>query len=669
MKEPAKADIEKLRKEILRHDYLYYVKTQPVISDREYDRLIERLRELEKKRPEFITPDSPTQRVSGAPAKEFTNVRHRTPMLSLDNTYSEEEVLDWENRIKKTAGSGYDFVAEPKIDGVSISLTYENGVLALGATRGDGETGEDITANVRTIKSIPLRLYDGEEAPELFEVRGEIFIDKNDFDALNKKLAKENQQVFVNPRNAAAGSLRQKDPKVTASRPLRFFAHSFGSVSGGPGFKTHREFLRVCESYGLPIPTDTKRCGNAREVLDYYLKMLSKRDDYNFEMDGIVMKVDSLALREKLGFTMKSPRWAVAYKFPARQATTVVKDIRVQVGRTGALTPVADLEPVYLSGVTISHATLHNFDEIKRLGVKPGDKVLIERAGDVIPKVVKVVESKHPGAKPFPVPERCPVCGSKIVKEKEEEVAYRCVNPLCPAQLAAGLGHFASRGAMDIEGLGEAIVEQFISNNTVKDFADIYSLKIGDLLKLELFAEKRAQNLINAIEKSKKRPLSRLIYALGIPQIGEKAAMVLARRFRSLEKLASANEEELTETEDIGPVTAKSVREFFQQASTKKLIGKLKEAGVNMKEQTPAGEGPRPLTGKTVVFTGELKTMTRGEAEAKILELGGKASASVSKKTGFIVAGADPGSKYNKAKKLGVQIISEEEFLKLIQLK
>ncbi|MEW6040487.1 MAG: NAD-dependent DNA ligase LigA, partial [Elusimicrobiota bacterium] len=490
--------IERLREEILRHDYLYYIKAQPVISDSEYDSLLRKLKELEEKAPELITLDSPTQRVSGQVTKDFKNVKHSTPMLSLDNTYSEEEVIEWEKRISKLINVTGDFICEPKIDGVSISITYKNGLLVLAVTRGDGETGEDVTPNIRTIRSIPLRLFSKEAAPEIFEVRGEIFIERTDFEKLNKKLSQKNEQLFANPRNAAAGSLRQKDPKITASRPLRFYAHSTGSISKEISFSTHRDFLKKCESYGIPVSPNFRWCKDIKEIFNYYEKMLEKRDTLNFEMDGIVVKVNDFSLREKLGSTLKSPRWAIAYKFPARQATTTIRDIRVQVGRTGTLTPVADLEPVQLAGVTISHTTLHNFDEIKRLNVKPGDKVLIERAGDVIPKVVKAVESKHKTAKPFRVPEKCPVCKSRVIKEKEEEVAYRCVNPLCPAQLERGLEHFASRGAMDIEGLGEAVVSQLIEKNFVEDFADIYSLKLDNLLKLELFAEKRGQNLLDA---------------------------------------------------------------------------------------------------------------------------------------------------------------------------
>ncbi|MFN3966484.1 MAG: NAD-dependent DNA ligase LigA, partial [Endomicrobiia bacterium] len=577
-----------------------------------------------------------------------------------------------EKRIKKIIGDQkYEFIVEPKIDGVSCTIIYKKGILSLGATRGDGETGEDITLNIKTIHSIPLSLRESKKypVPSIFEVRGEVYIDKNDFEKLNKKLSEDNQVTFANPRNAAAGSIRQKDPKVTAERPLKFFAHSTGFIEDKElKIETHMDFLKICKEFGIRTIENVKLCKNIEEVIEYCKKWENERDKLEYDIDGMVIKVNSFKQREILGFTMKSPRWAIAYKFPAQQATTKIKNIRVQVGRTGIITPVADLEPVKCGGVTISHATLHNFDEIKRLGVKIGDTVVVERAGEVIPKIVKVIESKRTGnEKNFTVPEKCPECGGKIVKEKEEEVAYRCINPSCPAQLIRGLIHFAKREAMDIEGLGEAVVQQLVEKNLVRDFADIYSLKKDDLLKLELFKDKKAQNLLNAIEESKKRPLSRLLFALGIRNVGEKAAIVLAEKFLSIDNLMKATIEDLQNIYEIGPIMAESIVNFFKQPTTRKLIDKLKSAGVNMKEEIK--KGPKILEGKTFVFTGELKSFSRNEAEAKVRELGGNTSSSVSKKTDYVVVGENPGSKFDKAKKLGIKIIDENEFLKMIKSK
>lgn len=665
-----KKEIESLRKEIRKHDYLYYLLNQPEISDAEYDKLLKKLIELEKKYPQFITPDSPTQRVSGQPAELFRPVKHAKPMLSLENAYSVEEVKEWNERVKKgIKGEKCDYVVEPKIDGVSTALTYENGILTIGATRGDGETGEEITANIKTIRSIPLSLFPTASfpLPARLEVRGEVYIEKKEFNRLNEEMKKKGEITFANPRNAAAGSLRQKDPRVTASRPLKFFAHSYGLVEGGKKLNTHWEYLQVLKEYGIKSIEEAKLCKSIEEVINYCKQWEEKRDTLAYEIDGMVIKINSLSQQEKLGTTMKSPRWAIAYKFPARQATTKVKNILVQVGRTGIITPVAELEPVECGGVTISHSTLHNFDEIKRLGVKIGDTVLIERAGEVIPKVVKVIESKRTGKeKEFRVPTKCPVCAGPIVKEKEEEVAYRCIDPSCPAQLARGLIHFAKREAMDIEGLGESVVEQLVQRKMVSDFADIYFLKKDDLLKLEFFAEKKAENLLKAIDTSKSRPLSRLLYAIGIRNVGEKAAQVLAERFETMDNLIKAKVEDLTSIYEVGPVMAKSVVNFFHQEGTRKLIEKLKKAGVRMREEKKK-LGAQLLAGKTFVFTGELKSFTRTDAETRVRELGGNPTSSVSKKTDYVVAGENPGSKYTKAKELGVKIITEEEFSKLIR--
>ncbi|MBU0951709.1 MAG: NAD-dependent DNA ligase LigA [Elusimicrobia bacterium] len=668
--------IESLRKEIKHHDHLYYVKSQPDISDTEYDKLIKKLQALEKEHPELITPDSPTQRVSGEITKEFKTIKHTSPMLSLDNTYSEEEVIEWEKRINKTIPeTEYEFVVEPKIDGISCSVTYSHGLLNNGATRGDGDTGEDITLNVKTIRSIPLSLIlpkNIKSFPETIEIRGEVFINKKDFQEINYALARQDIQIFSNARNAAAGSLRQKDPKITASRHLRFFVHSYGNFKGSINFQTHWEFLELCRNFGLKTIENTKLFKTIDEAIGYCLKWQEERDKLPFEIDGMVIKVNSLKQRTALGQTMKSPRWAIAYKFPARQATTKILDVRVQVGRTGALTPVADLEPVECAGVIISHATLHNFDEIERLGIKIGDTVLIERAGEVIPKVIKVIESKRTGKeKAVKIPDKCPECSGNIVKEKEDEVAYRCINPSCPAQLSGSLLHFANRDAMDIEGLGYAIVEQLINGKIVKSFDDIYALTKKDLFKLELVKDKKADNLLKEIEKSKIQPLSRLLYALGLRHVGQKAAQTLARHYGVIDKLIKADAEELTQINEIGPVMAESIANFFKQPKTLTLIEKLKESGVNTTEpEIPEDlKKPQLLSGKTIVFTGELKAFSRPEAEKLAQEFGGTATSSVSKKTDFVVTGENPGSKYKKAQQLGVKILSEAEFLKIIEKK
>jgi len=668
--EEVKRKVEKLREEIRHHDYRYYVLNQPEISDKEYDDLVKKLKQLEKQHPQLITPDSPTQRVGEKPLIGFKTVKHRVAMLSLDNTYSSEEIEEWDKRVHKgLPGGKTEYVVELKIDGVGVSLTYEKGVFLVGATRGDGVTGDDITQNLKTIKSIPLRFLTtgSSQLPDVIEVRGEVFMEKADFEKLNAEKKKKDEALFANPRNAAAGSLKLLDSQLTAQRKLNCFIHSFGTLEGGKVYKTHWEFLQSAKRLGLRVNPQIKLCKNVNEVISYCENWDNKRGRLGYEIDGMVIKVNSLAQQKRLGYTMKSPRWAIAYKFPAQQATTTLKDIILQVGRTGVITPVAMLEPVECGGVTISRATLHNFDEIKRLDVRIGDRVIVERAGEVIPKIVKVVESVRKGRREiFKVPEKCPECGGKITKEKEEEVAYRCINPSCPAQLERGLVHFASRNAMDIEGFGESVVEQAVKNGLVKDFAGIYSLGKENLLRLELFAEKRAQNLLDAIEKSKERPLARLLFALGIRHVGEKAAETLAEEFGSLDALMEAKEEELETIPEVGPALAASVREFFRQKEIRILIEKLKKAGLKL-EQERVKKGPQILTGKTFVFTGELKGYSRPEAEKLVKNLGGKASSSVSKQTSYVVVGESPGSKYGKAKAFGVPVLSEEEFEKLIK--
>jgi len=658
-----KKRIEKLREEIHHHDYLYYVLNQPVISDKEYDDLYRELKELEEKYPQFITPDSPTQRVSGEVLKEFKPVKHRVKMLSLDNTYSFEELKEWNERIFKILGKEkVEFVVELKIDGVSASLTYEKGVFVLGATRGDGETGEDITLNLKTIHSIPLRIK-GKDIPSLLEVRGEVYMERKDFEILNKEREKRGEILFANPRNAASGSLKLLDPSITAQRKLNCFIHSFGTMEGGKKLNTQWEFLNYARDVGFRVNPENKLCKDIDEVIDYCNQWQEKRDNLSYDIDGMVIKVNSFAQQEKLGFTLKSPRWAVAYKFPARQATTEVLAIKMNVGRTGVITPTAELKPVECGGVIIRNATLHNFDEIKRLNIRVGDRVLIERAGEVIPKVVKVVESR--GKKPVEIPKNCPVCGGKVVKEKEEEVAYRCINPSCPAQLERLVIHFASRGAMDIEGLGESVAKQLVERKMIKDLADIYFLKKEDLLTLELFADKKAENLLKAIEESKKRPFSKFLYGLGIRHVGEKAAFILAQRFKNIDNLMQAKIDDLLEIDEVGPVMAESVINFFKQKSSQELIKKFKKAGLVLAEEKKVG--PQPLKSKKFVFTGELASFTRKEAEDLVRSLGGEASSSVSKNTDFVVVGENPGSKYDKAKELGIKIINEEEFKKMIE--
>ncbi len=662
-KAPAiRKEIEKLRDEIRRHDRLYYVNAQPEISDIEYDLLMKRLQSLERDHPEFLTPDSPSQRVGNELTGAFPKVRHRVPMLSLDNTYTVDELTEWGKRVLK----GLDpedrptFTVELKIDGVGLALTYENGFLSYGATRGDGEIGEDITANVRTIRSIPLRLHD--HPPAVLEVRGEVYCTKTDFQAFNNTFKETGEETsFANPRNFAAGSLRQKDPKTTALRPLRYFVHSFGWVEGAD-YKSHSEFLKACRELGLAVDERLSHHRTLESAVKKCLELQEKRDELAFEADGCVLKVDEIHLQKKLGVTFKSPRWAVAYKFPAKQATTRMRDVEFSVGRTGAITPVAKLEPVEIGGVTVSNASLHNFDEVKRLDARVGDWVLVERAGDVIPKVVKVVASKRQGdEKPIEPPVKCPVCGGRIGKIKEEEVYLRCLNQSCPAQIYRSLLHFASRGAMDIHGMGDAVVEILLNQNKVQDLADIYKLTRKDFLAFEGFKDRKTDNLIEAIQASKKQPLGRFIFGLGIPDVGEKAAQLLAEQFGGIDELMSATDEQLQEIHSIGPEMAKSITAFFHQAPIRKLIEKFKKLGVDPKEEVQKA-GPKPFAGKTIVFTGELTSFSRPEAEKIAHGLGAKAAGSVSAKTSFVVAGPGAGSKLQKAQKLGVEVIDEKEF-------
>jgi DNA ligase (NAD+) len=658
-----KKKIESLRQKIRRHDYLYYVLSQPKISDKEYDDLMRQLKELEDKYPDFKTEDSPTVRLSRAVLEGFKTVKHRQKMVSLENTYSFEELKDWEQRLHKGLGrEKVEYVVEHKIDGLSANITYEKGKLIIGATRGDGETGEDVTANIKTIRAIPLVLL-GKDKADFIEIRGEVYMERKDLAALNKEREEKNEVLFANPRNAASGSLKLLDTSIVAKRRLNFFAHSLGEYKGVE-IHTQWEYLGKLKEWGVRVNPYSKLFASLEEVIDYCKVWQEKRERLSYDIDGIVIKVNSISQQKKLGFTLKSPRWAVAYKFPARQATTEVIKINVNVGRTGVITPTAELKPVECGGVIIKHATLHNFDEIKRLNIKKGDLVLIERAGEVIPKVVKVVESR--GKEEFKIPKTCLVCSGKVVKEKEEDVAYRCINPSCPAQLERSLLHFATRNALDIEGMGEAVVNQLVKLKLVQNFADIYKLKKEDLAKLELFKDKKINNLLVAIQKSKKQTLTRLIYGLGIRHVGEKAAYVLAKQFKSMDNLVAAKKEDFDAIYEVGPVIAESIVDYFSQSQTKKLIEELKKYGVNFKKEVSEVK-PTLLTGKTVIFTGELQNFSRSEAERLVREYGGNPSSSVSMNTDLVVAGDNPGSKYDKANKLGIKIIDEKEFSRMLE--
>jgi DNA ligase (NAD+) len=665
-----KKEVEELREKLRHHEYRYHVLDDPEISDAAYDRLMEKLKELEAAYPEIVTSDSPTSRVGAPPREGFQTVRHTRPMLSLDNAFSFDALRDFDRRVREGIGrESIEYIAEHKFDGLSIALWYEDGVLVRGITRGDGTTGEDVTPNVRTIRSIPLRiekeLLKKAKLPASFEVRGEVMMTRKAFEALNRGQEQNGGKVFANARNAAAGAVRMLDSSITAQRRLDFFAY-YLMTEGRPAFSKHSESLQALQGLRFRASSDWKLCNGIEEVISYCESWDTKREKLAYAIDGVVVKVNSVGIQNELGFTSKSPRWAIAYKYPARQETTVVNDIIVQVGRTGTLTPVAVLEPVQIGGVTVSRSTLHNMDEVERLGVQIGDTVLVERAGEVIPHVLKVVkEGKN--RKPFRIPKECPVCHSKIHKV-EGEVAYRCLNTACPAKRRESLIHFASRHAMNIDGLGEKIVDQLVEKEIVKDIAGLYALKLDDLSELERMGEKSAQNLLDEIEASKKNSLPRLIYALGIPFVGERTAQLLANRFSSLEELASAKEEELFEVEEVGPKVASGILEFFSEPVNRQLIKKLEKAGVRPTAEKRTVKSNK-LAGKSFVFTGGLGNRTREEAGEIVQQHGGKVVNSVSKKTDYVVVGTDPGSKYDKAKELAVAILSEAEFEKLLNLK
>ncbi|MBU2540985.1 MAG: NAD-dependent DNA ligase LigA [Candidatus Omnitrophica bacterium] len=663
-KKKIKEKIEKLKKEIRHHDYLYYGLGEVEVADKEYDLLMKQLKDLEVAYPEYKSDDSPTQRVSGVVLEKFTTVRHKQKMLSLDNTYSQEELRQWDERIRKgLGGSRFEYVAELKIDGVSANLLYENGKLKMAATRGDGQSGEDVTLNIKTIRAIPL-LLNGAENFKSFEIRGEVYMEIADFKKLNKERQEQGLSLFANPRNATSGSLKLLDSGIVAGRRLSFFAHSLGASTKEVA-KGQWEFLQTIKECGMRINPESKKFSKLEDVLAFYRLWQKKRDKLPYEADGLVIKINSFKQQKDLGTTLKSPRWAVAYKFPAHQATTKVLDINVNVGRTGVITPVAVLRPVECGGVIIRNSTLHNFDEIKRLDVKIGDQVLIERAGDVIPKVIKVIKSlRRGGEKVFKVPKTCPACKGAIVKEKEEDVAYVCTNPSCPAQLERGLEHFASRSTMDIEGMGESVVKQLIDKKIVRSFADIYKLKADDLSKLELFKDRKIDNLLNAISKSKNQPLSRLIFALGIRGVGEKCAITLAEKFKALDNIVAANRETLEGIPEVGPVMTGSIFEFFRKDETKRLIAELKQAGLNMQEEASKRESK--ISGKRIVFTGTFSGLDRRGAQELARSYGAEVSSSVSSNTDYVVAGQSPGSKFKEAEELSIKIINEKEFLALL---
>lgn len=664
-------EIEELRDIIREHDYKYYVLTEPSISDEEYDKLVKKLEKLEAENPHLITPDSPTQRVGKDLTKEFKPVTHKVPMLSLANTYSEEELYDFDRRVKEGLPQNQivEYVVEFKIDGASVSLNYVDGYLRTAATRGDGIVGEEITANVKTIKSVPLKLKNMKSIPydlNDIEVRGEIYMNIADFNKLNEEREKKGEKLFANPRNSTAGTLKLQDPKVVAERPLNIFLYSL--ISTTEEFESQFKNLEILRKLGFRVNRQAKLCKSIDEVIKECRELEKKRDTLEYEVDGAVIKVNSIKQQNILGSIAKAPRWAVAFKFKAKQAFTRLNKITWQVGRTGTITPVAELEPVLLAGSTISRATLHNYDEIKRKDIREGDKVVIEKGGDVIPKIVSVVVSERPASSKVPKPPaKCPVCGSQIFKP-EEEVAYYCENSECPAQVKGRIEHFASRGAMDIEGLGEALINLFVDLGYLKTYDQIYDLKNkrDELIQIERLGEKSIDNLLSAIEESKKQPFHKVLFAIGIRYVGAGAAKKIADHFGDIDNIVKASEEEIASIYEIGPSISKSVKKFFDDKHNLHVIEQLKKHGLNFKsDKLPVHQ--TPFSGKTFVLTGTLSNFSREEAEEKISNFGGKPSSSVSKKTDYVLAGENPGSKLTKAQALGVKIITETEFLKMLE--
>jgi len=672
-KNAASARIQFLYAEIARHNRLYYEEDAPEISDADYDALFRELQRLEDSHPELARPDSPTARVGGRALEKFGQIVHRIPMLSLDNAFNEGEITEFDRRIRKELGLGeaaeIGYVCEPKMDGVAVELVYENGLLVQGSTRGDGETGEEITANLKTVRDIPLALHlktikGNTLLPELLEVRGEVYLPLEPFRRLNAEREENGEQAFANPRNAAAGSLRQLDPKITARRPLTIFCYAPGTMKG-VSFDSQSAFLETIAGAGLPVNPLAQRVTGIPGIVGFYTRLQEQRDTLPYEIDGVVVKVDDFSLQRELGSKSRSPRWAIAWKFPPRQAVTVVEDIVPSVGRTGVITPTAHLRPVEVSGVTVSRATLHNWEEMERKDIRIGDTVVIERAGDVIPAVVRVVMEKRDGSeRPLPIPATCPECGSLVVKIPDE-VAVRCLGLSCPAQIRESIIHFASRHAMDIDGLGEKYIDQLLRLGLVHDVADLYDLTTGDLMQFERMGDKLAENLLGAIAASKRRDLATFIFALGIRHVGAQTARLLAASFGSLQNLMIATEEELQAVREIGPQVARSITAFFAAEENRRVIDRLLQAGVSpsVAEKRVGGR----FTGKTFVFTGSLERFSRSEAQKMVEAEGGHAAGSVSKKTDYVVAGAEAGSKLDKARSLGVTVLGEDEFLKLME--
>ena len=662
----AEKRIKELQEVLTKYGYEYYVLDKPTISDSEYDQLLQELIQLEEQFPQFVTPDSPTQRVGGQVLDGFQKVEHSVPMLSLSNAFNEQDLRDFDRRVRQAIGEDYEYVCELKIDGLAISLRYEDGKFVQGATRGDGTVGEDITENLRTVKSIPLKLKEN----VTIEVRGECFMPKKSFEELNKQREANGEELFANPRNAAAGSLRQLDPKIAASRNLDVFLYSIGENTL-PQIQKHSEFLNYLDELGLKTNKERRVCPTIDDVLRYIEEWESKRPDLPYEIDGIVIKIDRFDQQEKLGFTVKSPRWAIAYKFPAEEVETRLIDVELSVGRTGVITPTAILEPVRVAGTTVQRASLHNEDLIKEKDIRVGDNVIIKKAGDIIPEVVRSLPEKRSGnEEPFTMPTECPECGSKLVR-LDGEVALRCLNPKCPAQIREGLIHFVSRNAMNIDGLGERVITQLFDNNLVQDVADLYKLEYDQLIVLERMGDKSVNNLLNAIEASKGNSLERLLFGLGIRHVGAKAARILAEQYEHIDRLMEATEEELQSINEIGEKMAKSVVQFFQLPEVKELIKELKDLGVNVSYKGPkvtsSEEIESPVAGKTIVLTGKLERYSRGEAKEKLELLGAKVTGSVSKNTDVVIAGADAGSKLKKAQELGIEVWNEDQLVEVIK--
>jgi DNA ligase (NAD+) len=660
--------IQSLRDQIDHHNYRYYVLDDPEVPDSEYDRLMRELQKLENAHPELITPNSPTQRVGARPLKDFAEVRHAVPMLSLGNAFSKEEFREFDERVRKQLDnvSVVEYVAEPKLDGLAISLRYEQGVLVQGATRGDGHRGEDVTSNVRTIRAIPLRLL-GEELPQVVEVRGEIFMPKQGFGELNRRAREQGGKEFANPRNAAAGSLRQLDPKITATRPLSFYAYGWGELSVEQLANCYHDCMERLKGWGLPVSPELQVLEGVDECLGYFEAMAEKRDALAYEIDGVVYKINDLKQQQRLGFVSRAPRWAIARKFPAQEALTRVRDVEFQVGRTGAVTPVARLDAVEVGGVVVRNATLHNMDEVHKKDVHIGDTVYVRRAGDVIPEIVRVLPERRPAdAQEVVLPAHCPVCGSDVIRP-EGEAAARCIGGLfCPAQRREAIRHFASRRAMDIEGLGDKLIEQLVEQELIQNPADLYQLTKEQLMALERMGEKSAQNLLDALKQSRETTLAHFLYALGIREVGEATSLALAKQFGSLDALRSASEEQLQKTPDVGPIVAAHIAAFFRQPHNQEVIRQLLDAGIHWSEEEPAADQKLPLEGKTFVLTGSL-SRPRGQLKAELQALGAKVAGSVSKKTDYLVAGEAAGSKLNRAQDLNVTILDEEGLEQLLE--